>query len=653
MRKFSILTTLALSMLLTAACTVSDNPSGGDNTGAGDHNVRRYRPISPSTESVNWDNYGFTASDADNTFFMEIENNIQRLYAKNMKTGKLTIIHEIEVEKFVSRFMYPFVEDGYLYYYQETGNPTYHRVKTDLSKMPETNYCTLETNVSQELFARQGKKIYLYTYEDDSKAIKVWDIENNTVEPLAISPLLEKYTPSQVTGGKLIAYKLRRVNKRTREEIASFDMNTGEKTILVDSCNYDTKKGAILDGRLYYATDNELCSVELDGNNRQTHLSNIEIGSINSHDGLIYFYTRYDEGNPDLYTYKPGDDKPQLLKNDFDVTFFKMEISPYGDVMYRKNNESDDIKYYCVEKATGKTEPLIATGETAERLTNSIILTPGQGDAYTNYPKTLEAMCLLENNATDIKVTWTVDGKKTEGTLDTDGKTRVTTTFTTSGLKDASVRIDYSCNGVAKSAERKFQLIVLFPYSFDERLTPHSTLEDLKEIYPDIKRDNSQTYILQDPEDSLHYTQFNVNNTILVVMENAVAKEKDPLANLNKFIDNVPDDLKKLSFTYAIGHIMGNEMFEVISSPKDIEGITTEEILALKKWKDGEATEEDHPTLLAAVKRLGIDLMAARYYEIPIATSSFSAYATGFFFSYSQIAGNYRYMRMQSYPTLK
>ena len=120
-------------MLLTAACTVSDNPSGGDNTGAGDHNVRRYTQISPSTESVNWDNCGFTASDADHTFFMEIEDNIQRLYAKNMKTGKLTIIHETEEENFVSRFMFPFVEDGYLYYYQETGNPTYHRVKTDLS----------------------------------------------------------------------------------------------------------------------------------------------------------------------------------------------------------------------------------------------------------------------------------------------------------------------------------------------------------------------------------------------------------------------------------------------------------------------------------------------------------------------------------------
>ena len=68
-----LLPIMMIAMLLTTACTVSDNPSGGgDNTGAGDHNVRRYKQISPSTESVNWKNYGCTASDTENTFFANI-----------------------------------------------------------------------------------------------------------------------------------------------------------------------------------------------------------------------------------------------------------------------------------------------------------------------------------------------------------------------------------------------------------------------------------------------------------------------------------------------------------------------------------------------------------------------------------------------------
>ena len=51
-----LLPIMMIAMLLTTACTVSDNPSfGGDNnTGAGDHNVRRYMPITANTESNNW-----------------------------------------------------------------------------------------------------------------------------------------------------------------------------------------------------------------------------------------------------------------------------------------------------------------------------------------------------------------------------------------------------------------------------------------------------------------------------------------------------------------------------------------------------------------------------------------------------------------------
>ena len=51
MKKTTLLI-MALATLLTTACTVSDNPSsGGDNnTGAGDHNVRRYMPITANTE---------------------------------------------------------------------------------------------------------------------------------------------------------------------------------------------------------------------------------------------------------------------------------------------------------------------------------------------------------------------------------------------------------------------------------------------------------------------------------------------------------------------------------------------------------------------------------------------------------------------------
>ena len=160
MRKFSILTTLALAMLLTAACTVSDNPSGGDNTGAGDHNVRRYTQISPSTESVNWKNYGCTASDTENTFFANIEDDIQRLYHRNLTTGKLTIVQEIDLSEWDNRFKYVFIEDGYFYYFnKQEDHYIYNRVKTDLSQLPETGYREYNEPDFSNIFARTGKTL--------------------------------------------------------------------------------------------------------------------------------------------------------------------------------------------------------------------------------------------------------------------------------------------------------------------------------------------------------------------------------------------------------------------------------------------------------------------------------------------------------------
>ena len=113
--KKTILLIMALATLLTTACTVSDNPSGGDNTGAGDHNVRRYMPITANTESNNWWAAGCMAGDANNLFFMNIEDGTRRLYCRNEATGKLTILLEEENPDNVFWSRYAFIEDGYFY----------------------------------------------------------------------------------------------------------------------------------------------------------------------------------------------------------------------------------------------------------------------------------------------------------------------------------------------------------------------------------------------------------------------------------------------------------------------------------------------------------------------------------------------------------
>ena len=125
-------------------------------------------------------------------------------------------------------------------------------------------------------------------------------------------------------------------------------------------------------GRLYYLDNNSLYSIDLDGNNLKTHLTDINIILINSHDGLIYIYAKDPDTNQkSLYTYKPGDISPQMVANDSNT--MKLEISPYGDVAFFRSfgNYYNSI-YYRGEKTSGTIEQLVPPGSTPQRLETTI-----------------------------------------------------------------------------------------------------------------------------------------------------------------------------------------------------------------------------------------------------------------------------------------
>ena len=373
--KKTILLIMALATLLTTACTVSDNPSfGGDNnTGAGDHNVRRYMPITANTESNNWWAAGCMAGDANNLFFMNIEDGTRRLYCRNEATGKLTILLEEENPENVFWSRYAFIEDGYFYYCQlYNDSVTFNRVKTDLSQLPEKDYRKEKGIRLLSAFARQGKTIYFNSYDNaHERCIKTWNLHTGEIKIIDMPEDIKNHVALAIEGRNLIAYKFIVVDNTIKYRIAKFDMTTGNKTILVEECNKNNK-GTIMGGRLYYFDNNSLYSIDLDGNNLKTHLTDINIILINSHDGLIYIYAKDPDTNQkSLYTYKPGDISPQMVANDSNT--MKLEISPYGDVAFFRSfgNYYNSI-YYRGEKTSGTIKQLVPPGSTPQRLETTI-----------------------------------------------------------------------------------------------------------------------------------------------------------------------------------------------------------------------------------------------------------------------------------------
>ena len=658
MKKTTLLTfTLAIAMLLTTACTVSDNPSGGgDNTGAGDHNVRRYKQISPSTDSVNWKNYGCTASDTENTFFANIEDDIQRLYHRNLTTGKLTIVQEIDLSEWDNRFKYVFIEDGYFYYFnKQEDHYIYNRVKTDLSQLPETGYREYNEPDFSNIFARTGKTLYLNTYANGKYAIKTWNLDNGEVKDVALAEYNGKYTGTMVVDNKLYAYKYKVVDKRTKAEIVCFDINTGEKKLIVEQCNINSNLGAVMDGRLFYFQDSELCSVDLDGNDPQTHLTDIYIKKINSHDGLLYLYADNAEDNRyDIYTYKPGEAAPTPLNSIEKNTYF--EINPWGDLLFTQNDQSyTHESYYCIKKASRNIEPLLYPNEEAERLQAGLIVKSQDADTYVNIPKTITAYTFLENDATDVTVTWNIEGTTVGGTYNHEGKACATATFNSTGLKNLSCTIDYISAGKKKCITTDCQIIVLYPYN-DKGVTPRTTKKELEQMYPTIEVTDEWydmvRYVLKNPVDTLYYESFSyVNGRITNATKNERADEEDPMKSLNEFIENgdlseSPKDLRKL-FKYADG-----EITVVYDSPDKLEDATDEDKALLNKWLGGKETEADHKQLLETAKRLNVGFYAGRYFSIGLSGLPFSAYMKAFMLRHSEKDGTFIKQEIKMYDNI-
>ncbi|MGM9717240.1 MAG: hypothetical protein ACI3YQ_03125 [Prevotella sp.] len=643
-----LLPIMMIAMLLTTACTVSDNPSsGGDNnTGAGDHNVRRYSPITANTESNNWINCGCYAADAENIFFSNVENNIQRLYCRNIKSGKLTIVDEESINDLGDKFKYAFIEDGYLYYSQYIdGVNIYNRVKTDLSQKPERRYRENKEMLYAYAFARVRKKVYFNTddnMENMAYCIKTWDLDTNETETVNIAGDIDQYYGFKVQDNKLFASMPINTGNSHGANIVCFDLTTGKKTELVDFCRANNR-ATIMDGRLYYY-DNKLCSVDLEGKNPQTHITLENIISTNSHDGLIYIMTRNSTtSTKSVYTYKPGEGEARLLADNISTGYAIPQVNAYGDIIFGQSHKTDlnnlSETYYRIEKGNGAIEPLITPGEAAERLDRGIYLQGNTADAYAKLLNMITLNCILEDNATDVTVTWNIEGKTIQGKYDYNGKTSLAYSFGQQGTKDISCSVDYFVNGDKRHLEKSFKIAVFKPYN-KEGVTPRTTIEELHSIYPNIEQyDKDEVIALRTKEDNVtnKIFVFNKNSNIIYFYSSTYkTTEANPLANLEK---NINDGFPETEGEYQRGILLTSEDSGSLYEPSDlegIEGITAEDIALIKKWQNNEATETDHPLLLEAAKRLRIMLYADYETMVTIAALPFNNLSRSYSITYSE-----------------